>query len=1059
VEGPTPGKEIDLERFPSVLGRDPGADIVIASPTVSRRHARLLMDGERLLLEDLGSSNGTFVGGRRIQGPYELHSGLEVVLGDSVRLRVAIQEEPSAPPTVVRSAGPVETVLDAAIDLLERPSGPAKMTIEVAGGSSQTVTLNKERLTIGRAEDNDIVINSLIVSRHHAILQRTEGGYQFESLPEATNPVLLEGRPVAGPQQLLPDHKLRIGGEDPGVMVTMVYHGPAGDGAAGQAATIDLGEKDHLTLGRDARNDVVLPAPNISRFHAQIERVGQRFRLRDLRSSNGTFVNDQRVDEETWLKPGDSLRIGSFRFVVGEHQLSQFDESGGFRVEGAGLNKWVRKDLNILKNISVVFQPREFVVVVGQSGGGKSTLVDALAGYRPATNGEVKVNGIDVYKNFDAVRNDIGYVPQRDIIHMELTIFEALDYAARLRMPPDTSKEERRERVMRVLEDLDLVHRKDVQISGLSGGQQKRVSIGVELLTKPSLFFLDEPTSGLDPGTETAFMHLMRRLADQGRTIVLVTHATKNVMLADKVIFLARGGYLTWFGPPDEALAYFDQFRTEQERRTSRMEFDKIYAILDDPARGAPDEWAERFQAHPAYKEYILGQLESHQQALATGLMKPPTVEPVQERVRRRASGLRQFLVLSARNLKIIARDRSSLTLMLAAAPLVGSLDFFLALAMGRDLYDYTNGDVSNASVTLFLLTIYSLMVGGLSQMREFVKEGPIYRRERLVNLKILPYVLSKVWVAVLLALYQAAAYSLIRTYAFDMPGGMPEFWMLFVTLALTTLAGMMFGLMVSAVAPNANSAPLLIILIIIPQVVLSGALAPIPSAASAPATTRWAFEAFMGITGVGSDVAADICWELPEELREAMTLEDKQVNGCRCMGTSVFDPERCNFPGVGQRYDPAVDQPEPLEPPPLGDPPSSPDIPPAPEQPADGADTLAMTEYLEALRLYQEETDLIREAYEAEIESHQARAEVYEAEVKAYQEELIEWQTARNSAVGEAEGLIGSIRNEFGWTFVNKDDPAAFWQRIMTTWAAQGAIILVLFALILIFIKRKDRI
>ena len=275
----------------------------------------------------------------------------------------------------------------------------------------------------------------------------------------------------------------------------------------------------------------------------------------------------------------------------------------GLRVEAYHLNKWVRKDLNLLQDISLVFQPREFIVVVGQSGGGKSTLVDAIAGYRPATHGRVFVNGIDVYQNFDAVRNDIGYVPQRDIIHMELTVYQALDFAAQLRMPKDTSKAERDKRIMEVLSDLDLTHRKDVQISGLSGGQQKRVSIGVELLTRPGLFFLDEPTSGLDPGTETAFMHLMRRLADQGRTIIMVTHATKNVMLADKVVFLARGGYVAWFGPPDEALTYFDQYRSEQDRRVRAMEFDQIYAILDDPAKGKGKDWGDRYMAKQGLRQ------------------------------------------------------------------------------------------------------------------------------------------------------------------------------------------------------------------------------------------------------------------------------------------------------------------------------------------------------------------------------------------------------------------------------------------------------------------------
>jgi ABC-type Mn2+/Zn2+ transport system ATPase subunit len=258
----------------------------------------------------------------------------------------------------------------------------------------------------------------------------------------------------------------------------------------------------------------------------------------DLRSSNGTFVNGERVDGAVWLKPKDAIRVGQNRFVLGRDQLASYDDSKGLKVDVIHLNKWVRKDLNILQDVSVAFQPREFIVVVGQSGGGKSTFVDAVAGYRPATPpSRVFVNDIDVYTQFDAIRNDIGYVPQKDIIHMELTVYQALNYAAQLRMPPDTSPEERHKRVMEVLQDLDLQHRQDVQISGLSGGQQKRVSIGVELLTKPGLFFLDEPTPAR-PRTETALMHLMRpAIRPHDR---LITHATKNVMLKDKVILCPR---------------------------------------------------------------------------------------------------------------------------------------------------------------------------------------------------------------------------------------------------------------------------------------------------------------------------------------------------------------------------------------------------------------------------------------------------------------------------------------------------------------------------------------
>ena len=368
-----------------------------------------------------------------------------------------------------------------------------------------------------------------------------------------------------------------------------------------------------------------------------------------------------------------------------------------------------------------------------------------------AEQGQVLVNNTDIYRHFDAIRNDIGYVPQKDIIHMELTIYQALDYAAQLRMPPDTTPQERHKRVMEVLEDLDLVHRKDVQISGLSGGQQKRVSIGVELLTKPGLFFLDEPTSGLDPGTETALMQLMRRLADQGRTIVLITHATKNVMLADKVVFLARGGYLAWFGPPDEALEHFDQYRPERNRRTGAMEFDEIYAVLDDPSKGKPDDWAERYREHPAFKKYVIEPLGGKMSGNTAPVEEAGQAVRKAERPKsKQVSGLRQFLILSARNIKILTRDRFGLALMLATAPIVSLLDVILSLLLGRNPLDFDTGLMANVMITLFLLTVYGVMVGGISQMREIVKEGEIYKRERLVNLKILPYVLSKVWVAAL---------------------------------------------------------------------------------------------------------------------------------------------------------------------------------------------------------------------------------------------------------------------------------------------------------------------
>ena len=1136
-EGRSPGDEaevlgtsFELTGADVVIGRAPSVDFVISQSSVSGRHALLSRQRRgfrhfvgQYTIEDLNSTNGTFLNGQRVMGRRPLNDGDEIRLGQSIVLHfaappvdqtmfqappidatmmeddmsgvqdleigfpdqetagISTQVADDKPPVEEDALGqvpvPAPTAGGATMiyeDFLEAAAqSPVQFQVAIAGAAPQTVTLDKARMSIGRADDNDIVVPSRIVSRHHAVLERVDVGYQITPSPQAGNPVLFEGRPLYGAHRLAHQDKLRIGGLDPGSLVTMTYLSPRESVSSVDEETITFDQKTQLTIGRDPSNDVVLDTPAISRYHAQVERVGQRYRVRDLRSSNGTFVNGERIEGEVWLRPDDAIRIGPHRFVMGEDRLAQYDESRDLRVEAVNLNKWVRKDLNILKNISVVFQPREFIVVVGQSGGGKSTLVDAIAGYRPATDGDVYVNEINVYQNFDAIRNDIGFVPQRDIIHMELTVYQALDYAAKLRMPPDTSKEERQRRIEEVLDDLDLAHRRDVQISGLSGGQQKRVSIGVELLTKPGLFYLDEPTSGLDPGTETSLMQLMRRLADQGRTIVLITHATKNVMLADKVLFLARGGHLTWFGPPDEALAYFDQYRSERDRRSHDIEFDEIYSILDDSSKGSPEDWGERFRNNSAYEKYIsiplheakvFGTSKDH---APTGQHRSPTAVAPGPKRDRQVSSWRQFLILSSRNLKILTRDRFGMILMLAAPPLVSLLDVILALVLGRDPFAFGEGSMPNVMITLFLLTVYGVMVGGLAQMREIVKEQDVYKRERLVNLRLFPYVMSKVWIAALLAVYASLVYTAVHYLAFDMPGGIVELVLIFISLALATMAGMMLGLFASALAPNANSAPLIVVLFMLPQIVLGGALVPLPEAITAPISTRWAFQAFMGITGVGSDVAADACWQLDKEVQKELDLAFKNEN-CRCMGTNALHEESCNYPGLGQFYNPVIDESpteefteepplEPVEPP-------RPEIPTRPEECEDQSDNICMAKWREDVLAWEAESTEIQAGYEAELEQYRAEVEQYKIQLENYrnravasQQAQVERRIAVEASILPAEELIRQFYPGFGWTFVDKNDTVAYRSMILKTWTAQLIIILILFVLIMFLLKRKD--
>ncbi|MEJ2740844.1 MAG: ATP-binding cassette domain-containing protein, partial [Dehalococcoidia bacterium] len=357
---------------------------------------------------------------------------------------------------------------------------------------------------------------------------------------------------------------------------------------------LDVRGRASLTIGRSHDNDIVLSHPAVSRKHALVTRKEPEgiYVIEDVGSMAGTFVNGSRVVQPRPLKRGDTIHIGPIKLTYTAEAFEKVDESSNLRVDAVHLNQFVSKNVNLLQDISLTIKPNEFVAIVGGSGSGKSTLLKALTGFVPASNGSVLINGDDLYSNFDAHRTQFGFVPQEDIIHKELTVYEALDYSARLRLPADTSAEDRKKRVNEVLATLDLTERKDLQIKKLSGGQLKRVSIGVELLTKPGFFCLDEATSGLDPGMESQIMRMLRRLSDQGCTILLVTHATQNVMLCDHVIFLTRGGYLAYFGPPDHALTYFGS-----------SDFNSIYEKLEKEK--SPAEWAEQYRSSETYRQYI----------------------------------------------------------------------------------------------------------------------------------------------------------------------------------------------------------------------------------------------------------------------------------------------------------------------------------------------------------------------------------------------------------------------------------------------------------------------
>jgi ABC transport system ATP-binding/permease protein len=724
-------QEFPLNKNEVIIGRGEDCDLTLDQREVSRRHARLSLVGDQILITDLGSSNGTIVDGQALtpNRPVALNPGSAISLGEFSLMVSA----PGVEATYV--ATDEESPVDEALQLKFR-YGKQDWKVH---------TLVEGETTIGRVEDCGLALDDDEISRHHATLSVSGGDVWITDLG-STNGTELDGVPITAHQKQL----VRMGQfitmgqftmyvETPksvGVMHsasgTMVMPGQAfalesADAprtmldaempvSADPVRTMNLTSHEKVTLGRDADNHVVLNHPLVSGYHAVLEKLGKRYVIKDLRSTNGVYVNEHRIEKEAYLKDWDQIRIGPYVFVISGQQLQGQIEQG-VRIEARNINQQVSSSLNLLKDISLTIDPNEFLALVGMSGAGKTTFMNAISGYWPASHGTVLVNGINLYDHYDLFRNDIGYVPQKDIVHAELTPELALDFVAQLRMPPDTAPQERKAVVAEVLKDLDLTERKDIPISRLSGGQLKRVSIGVELLTKPRLLFLDEPTSGLDPGTEYDMMRLMRRLADQGRTIILITHATKNVMMCDKVIFLARGGNLAFYGAPEDALAYFDQHRTDRERREKDMEFDDIYRILNDDARGAPEDWRTRYLQSSVYAQ-LMGWDGSQ--------TSPPPVSAQQsgrvQSSKTRVSALRQFAILSMRNIKIIMQDKVSLAMMLVLAPILGLMDFI----WGRDLFDPVVGDVELVMSQWYLLAIISILAGSLSSVREIVKEAEI---------------------------------------------------------------------------------------------------------------------------------------------------------------------------------------------------------------------------------------------------------------------------------------------------------------------------------------------
>ncbi|HEX8707096.1 MAG TPA: FHA domain-containing protein, partial [Pyrinomonadaceae bacterium] len=688
------------------LGRDPGMEVAIeaSSAVVSRRHAEVQRRDGQFVLVDLGSFNGTLLNEQRITSPTPLYHDDRIQLG---------------------LGGPVLRFVD--------PSRPAPAGAQNTGQRSVAIS----------------------------------------SGASAQAPIPVPVPPVSSPMM------------DNARGQTMVFKGgsgalnqpPAAGGAQPQLLMqLMFGGKPQLSVGRAPDNDIHLDGLQISNHHARLLNINGSVFVEDVGSTNGIYVNGARISGRRQLQGQDIVQIGPFVMQVdAQRGVAVFDTRSKTRIDVIDITKVVPNRsgggmIKLLDDVDLTIQPNEFVGLLGPSGAGKSTLMDSMNGMRPASSGRVLINNLDLYQHLDSLKQSIGYVPQDDIIHRELTVYRTLYYVARLRLSRDVSVQEIDQIVGEVMDVTGLSERRDVPVGQLSGGQRKRVSIAVELITKPSVIFLDEPTSGLDPATEEKIMRLFRQIAESGRTVILTTHAMENVRLFDKIVVMMRGK-LVWYGAPKEALAHikadsfkdlYDKLEAPIEEKTAKLqplppdaskEQKQAFKLRKEQiAEEVAEEWKQRFQRTPQYQQHVL-------QPLA-GLKGQPAAPPVPARRPTVTDSLRQWGTLARRYMEVLSRDKFNLVILFGQAPIIAFLTY---LVVGQD---------QPRDFPYFMLALVAIWFGTSVSAREVIRERAVYNRERMVNLGLLPYIGSKLLVlSVIVGLQCLLLYGTLKF--FDLSGMM----------------------------------------------------------------------------------------------------------------------------------------------------------------------------------------------------------------------------------------------------------------------------------------------
>ena len=781
-----------------VIGRDLRADVRVAHPLISRAHLVVRFDQGRWIAIDNGSLNGMFVNNQRV--PYvDIQDGQRITIGnpDGPALRFEVGRHRG-------SAG--RPPLTTSIPLINAPGAPAAaphVGTSWPGQPQQSAPTTRMPPAY------------------------SPSGPQARYPGSGPQPV----RPSSGPPQAPQIYRPPTSAA--GSAAPETGH-PGGDQSnlatsmrkilrPGRSPAADT--RGAIKVGRANDNDIVIPDVLAGRHHATLVPTQDGTEIVDNRSINGTFVNGARV-EQALLHEGDVVTIGNIDLVFAGGTLARRQETaaatgtGGLDVRGVAWT--IENNKRLLDDISLIARPGMLTAVIGPSGAGKSTFARLVAGYTHPTAGTVCFEGHNVHAEYASLRSRIGMVPQDDVVHGQLTVKQALMYAAELRLPPDTTKDDREQVVARVLEELEMTQHLEKRVDKLSGGQRKRASVALELLTGPSLLILDEPTSGLDPALDRQVMTMLRQLADAGRVVLVVTHSLTYLDVCDQVLLLAPGGKTAFCGPPSQI----------------------------GPAMGTTN-WADIFSTVADDPDAAKARYLVH-----TG--PPPPAPPVEEPAElgepTHTSLFRQFSTIASRQVRLIVSDRGYFIFLALLPFIMGSLTMSVPGDVGFGKPNPLGNAPTEPGSILVLLNVGAVFMGTALTIRDLIGERAIFRREQAVGLSTTAYLLAKVCVYTVFAIIQSAIVTIIAIIGKGGPTqgavalGKPGFE-LFVDVAATCVASAMLGLALSAIAKSNEQIMPLLVVAVMSQLVFSGGMIPVTGRVgldqmSWATPARWGFAA-----------------------------------------------------------------------------------------------------------------------------------------------------------------------------------------------------------------------